>query len=240
MVVPKGAEVLLETRLPYLNSEQRREVLRTTALPSGHALLDGPEHWGRLNLFAAADGYGAFAQTVQLSMDAAAGGFNAVDTWRNDIAGPGGLIKSGSGALTLTGTNQYTGGTTVTGGILSAARPDALGTGDVQVSGGQLRLALPGHSVRVRGSYEQSAAGVLAVMVRKDGVTALNIAGSATLGTDSVLELDLGTGRAPSVVQVIQASQVRGKFARVVVRTAGYSAVASYTESAVFVTISPA
>ncbi|MEO6090889.1 MAG: phosphatase PAP2 family protein, partial [Umezawaea sp.] len=48
MTVPKGAEVLLETRLPYLTADQRREVLRTTALPSGHALLDGTEQWGRL------------------------------------------------------------------------------------------------------------------------------------------------------------------------------------------------
>ncbi len=39
MTVPKGAEVLLETRLRLLDA-QRREVLRTTALPSGYVLLD--------------------------------------------------------------------------------------------------------------------------------------------------------------------------------------------------------
>ena len=64
MTVPKGAEVLLETRLPYLDAAQRREVLRTTALPAGYVLLDGFEQWGRLNLFAAADGYGAFDSDV--------------------------------------------------------------------------------------------------------------------------------------------------------------------------------
>lgn len=46
LTVPKGAEVLLETRLPYLDAAQRREVLRTTALPSGYVLLDGWEQWG--------------------------------------------------------------------------------------------------------------------------------------------------------------------------------------------------
>ncbi|GDY71807.1 hypothetical protein SAVCW2_01840 [Streptomyces avermitilis] len=46
LTVPKGAEVLLETRLPYLDAAQRREVLRTTALPSGYVLLDGVEQWG--------------------------------------------------------------------------------------------------------------------------------------------------------------------------------------------------
>ncbi len=64
LTVPKGAEVLLETRLPYLSADQRRAVLRTTALPSGYVLLDGFEQWGRLNLFAAADGYGSFESDV--------------------------------------------------------------------------------------------------------------------------------------------------------------------------------
>ncbi len=35
-VVPKGAEVLLETRLPYLSAEQRRVVLKTTEIASGY------------------------------------------------------------------------------------------------------------------------------------------------------------------------------------------------------------
>lgn len=99
LTVPKGAEVLLETRLPYLDAAQRREVLRTTALPSGYVLLDGFEQWGRLNLFAAADGYGGFDRDVTVALDAAAGGFGAADSWRNDIDGDGGLTKKGSGSL---------------------------------------------------------------------------------------------------------------------------------------------
>ena len=86
MVVPEGAEVLLETRQPYLTAGQRREVLRTTALPSGYPLIDGPELWGRLNLFAAADGYGAFDDDVTVVMDASAGGFSAADAWKKSIA----------------------------------------------------------------------------------------------------------------------------------------------------------
>ncbi len=87
LTVPKGAEVLLETRQPYLDAEQRRAVLRTTALPAGYVVLDGFEQWGRLNLFAAADGYGSFESDVTVSLDAAAGGFGAADAWRNDIDG---------------------------------------------------------------------------------------------------------------------------------------------------------
>lgn len=79
MKVPKGAEVLLESRLPYLTADQRREVLYTTGLPSGYPILDDEEGWGRLNLFAAADGYGALYSDVTVDMDAANGGFSAAD-----------------------------------------------------------------------------------------------------------------------------------------------------------------
>jgi len=46
MRVPKGAEVLLSTRLPYLNNTQRRVVLATTGIESGYPLLDDAEGWG--------------------------------------------------------------------------------------------------------------------------------------------------------------------------------------------------
>ncbi len=55
-----------------------------------------------------------------------------LDTGGNDvtlataISGDGGLEKLGDGTLTLTGANDYGGGTAVSGGILEAATPDAL------------------------------------------------------------------------------------------------------------------
>ncbi len=121
MTVPKGAEVLLETRLPYLDADQRREVLRTTALKAGYPLLDGPEQWGRLDHFAAADGYGRFDADVTVAMDAAEGGFSAADTWRGDIGGSGKLTKTGTGSLTLTGDNSFSGGVVLQEGTLRAA-----------------------------------------------------------------------------------------------------------------------
>ena len=103
-VVPKGAEVLLETRFPYLDVEQRRVVLKTTARASGFPVMDDAEGWGRLDLFAAADGFGAFGGDVAVTMDASLGGFSAKDTWRNDISGAGKLTKRGAGVLILGGT----------------------------------------------------------------------------------------------------------------------------------------
>ncbi|MFK4133026.1 autotransporter domain-containing protein [Pseudomonas luteola] len=117
-VVPVNAEVLLETRFPYLDASQRRDVLASTEISSGYVVIDESNGYGRLNLLAAGDGYGAFTSDVTVNMDASLGGFNAKDAWRNNISGSGGLIKNGTGELTLSGENTYTGGTTINGGTL--------------------------------------------------------------------------------------------------------------------------
>jgi membrane-associated phospholipid phosphatase len=66
-VVPVQAQVLLLTRFPYLTDEQRTEILRDTALPSGFAVLDGNtwDGWGRLNLYAAVNGHASFYRAVR-------------------------------------------------------------------------------------------------------------------------------------------------------------------------------
>ena len=49
------------------------------------------------------------------------------------ISGSGSLVKTGNGALTLSNSNSYTGGTTISAGTLVAANASALGTGAVTV-----------------------------------------------------------------------------------------------------------
>ncbi|EHA9579440.1 fibronectin-binding autotransporter adhesin ShdA, partial [Salmonella enterica subsp. enterica serovar Rissen] len=49
----------------------------------------------------------------------------------NNIGGTGRVEKSGDDALTLSGSNTYTGGTTINDGTLIATSVDALGSGDV-------------------------------------------------------------------------------------------------------------
>ena len=111
-VVPQNAELLITSRFPYLSSAQLVDVLATTELPSGGPLDDG-SGWVRLNLYAAAGGYGAFNSPITVTMNAAQGGFNAIDMWSNNIGGSGSLTLQGSGTLVLGGNNTYTGGTTV-------------------------------------------------------------------------------------------------------------------------------
>ena len=259
MTVPAGAEVLLETRQPYLSADQRREVLRTTALPSGYPLLDGGELWGRLNLFAAADGYGAFAADVTVVMDATAGGFSAADAWKNDIAGPGALVKQGSGTLTLSGGNSFRGGTVITGGTLVAASPNALGNGPVQVgAAGTLALtqapadpasAAPGSdkgasrdgdTVRTGGTLKVD--GTLAVTLgAAAGGPVLAVAGTALLDSGSSLVISLPDGiGGRAAIQLLSARQVRGTFGAVSVATSGYGAVVRYARDSVTLLISAA
>ncbi|MCX4903892.1 phosphatase PAP2 family protein [Streptomyces sp. NBC_00878] len=217
MTVPKGAEVLLETRLPYLTAAQRREVLRTTALPAGYVLLDGFEQWGRLNLFAAVDGYGAFDTDVRVALDAAAGGFGAADIWRNDIGGRGALVKLGTGALTLTGDNAYSGGSTVEEGVLATGSADALGCGDVWVNGGALRVASP---LRVGGSYVQASGTTLDVTLGGGRVPALKVSRRVLLdrGAELVVRLDDSLRpRRGAVLPVIENRALRGRFGSVTV-----------------------
>jgi autotransporter-associated beta strand protein len=194
VVVPKGAEVLLESRLPYLDADQRRWVLQSTGLPSGHALLDDEEGWGRLNLFAAADGYSAFDTDVEVQMDAADGGFNAADTWRNDIEGSGSLTKDGTGVLTLAGDNAYTGETVVDGGELVAASATAFGTGSLRLTDGVVSETVDAPVV-IGGDLSLAADSELVLTVGA-ATPALSIAGEASF--DGSLTIDLTEGFVPA------------------------------------------
>jgi autotransporter-associated beta strand protein len=242
MTVPKRAEVLLETRLPYLDASQRREVLRTTALPSGYPLLDGPEQWGRLNLFAAADGYGAFDDRVRVTMDASRSGFHAADTWRNAIAGNGGLVKTGTGELTLAGGNRYLGGTRIEGGTLTAASTTALGSGDVDLRGGTLRLTPTAGCVQVCGTYRQAYGTMLAVTLRPGHQPALTVARSVTLDQGAILEITLDQpydARAGAVLPVLVTPSLRGSFATITVVIDGFRAVARYQSTGLSIRLIP-
>lgn len=225
--VPKGAEVLLETRLPYLSPEQRRAVLASTEIAAGQPLTDDAEGWGRLDLFAAADGYAAFDGAVEVTMDAAAGGFAAMDTWRNAISGPGGLTKRGSGTLVLAGGNSYAGGTRIEMGTLVAASASALGTGTLTVAGGTAELAAPVTVAR----YTQAGAATLALPL---GAARLQVTGEAVLDGGTLrLSLPgapLGVG---ATVPVLTASQVTGRFTAI--ELAGRKATPIYNATGVSV-----
>lgn len=189
VVVPKGAEVLLETRFPYLSADERRYVLYTTGISSGYSVLDDAEGWGRLNLFEASNGYGAFATDVTVDMDAEKGGFCTADNWRNDIDGSGSLTKKGSGMLVLSGDNSYTGGTTVEGGTIRADYDSAFGDGNV-VNNSTITENTTG-TLAVHGNFTQNQEGVLEVTVSNEQ-DYIAIDGTADLGGKLVVNFTDG------------------------------------------------
>ncbi|EBC9131578.1 fibronectin-binding autotransporter adhesin ShdA [Salmonella enterica subsp. enterica] len=56
-------------------------------------------------------------------------------TLDNNVTGEGQIVKSGSDELIVTGDNNYSGGTTISGGTLTVDHADSLGSGDIDNSG---------------------------------------------------------------------------------------------------------
>ncbi|EAW1632496.1 fibronectin-binding autotransporter adhesin ShdA [Salmonella enterica subsp. enterica serovar Herston] len=83
-------------------------------------------------------------------------------TLDNNVTGEGQIVKSGSDELIVTGDNNYSGGTTISGGTLTADHADSLGSGDIDNSGvlqvgeGELKNTLFGS-----GSLVKTGTGVL-------------------------------------------------------------------------------
>lgn len=212
MKVPKGAEALLKSRYPYMTNSQIRYVLYSTGIASGYPVLDDEEGWGRLNMYAAANGYGAFDETVEITMDGSKDGFNKLDNWLNDIGGTGSLVKKGTGTLVLAGNNTYSGGTVISEGCLMTSSTKALGTGNVTVE----------------------KEGNLTVNIEAQA-DALIIEG--TLKAEGQLVVNFTNGYAPKGnVEIVTAKAIEGQFSQVTINGAENSKV-SYDGGKIIVNI---
>ena len=189
--------------------------------------MDDAEGWGRLNLFAAADGYGNFNGDVSVTMDATQGGFSAEDSWRNNISGKGLLTLNGTGKLHLTGANSYSGGTLVAGGTLEADSATALGVGDVYQQAGTLVCAATQGQVTDGGNYVELAGSTLQLNLSGKALGTLSVAATAQLA--GALNVTFANGYQPAVgdtITVLSAKTVSGQFSQVTVQ--GFKATATY------------
>ncbi|WP_187646487.1 autotransporter-associated beta strand repeat-containing protein, partial [Salmonella enterica] len=102
---------------------------------------------------------------------------NAVGDFDNAISGSGKVEKSGDDALTLSGSNTYTGGTLISSGTLVDSNVEALGTGDV-TDNATLELNTSGtFDNAISGSGQVGKSGD---KVEKSGDDALTLSGSNT------------------------------------------------------------
>ena len=134
----------------------------TLTLSGANTYTDGTTVTGGLINFAAANNFGTGAITLnggglqwaagtttdisgKLAPLGASGG--VFDTNGNNVAfatpisGAGALIKQGLGTLTLTANNLYSGGTTVSGGLINFTAAGNFGPGAITLNGGGLQWA---------------------------------------------------------------------------------------------------
>jgi autotransporter-associated beta strand protein len=110
------------------------------------------------------------------------------------------LLKTGTGALTLSGTNSTSsGGMTVSNGTLSATAAASLGLGPVTLLGGTLRNAVPPPAALQMTNLTWHASGALALTLLPDGSSGrAAISDALSRGAGSTFFFDFSNSGAPN------------------------------------------
>ena len=101
------------------------------------------------------------------------------------------LVKQGSGVLTLTGNNLYTGTAQLQAGTLKVGSDTALGVGNLSVTGGTLSTDGIEHNINVGGTYSQTAGTLQLTLLtaanNSNEKLAVTGAGSSIIGGNMVI-----------------------------------------------------
>lgn len=205
--VVTGALALVQQVYPWMNADLLRQTILSTATSMNDTATYG---WGLLNAGKAVDGPALFAQSLALGPNVSVSFDGMSSTFSNDIGGDAGLIKGGTGTLTLSGIDTYSGNSRVTNGTLNVTGSVSSGVqidaaGNLSGAGGQVggnvtnngRLSNTGAGLTINGNYTGSATSVFA----NDINSTLVVGGTATLSNSHlVATVPTGSGNATSYV----------------------------------------
>jgi autotransporter-associated beta strand protein len=112
----------------------------------------------------------------------------------NDGVSSVALAKQGSGTLGLSGSSNYSGGTTISGGVLQVSNSGATGTGLVDVQNGGM-LASSGSAAAINGPVHVEAGGTL-LPGGWGMVGLLSLAGNLTIDGGATMDFDVASASA--------------------------------------------
>ncbi|MFB9262053.1 autotransporter domain-containing protein [Bradyrhizobium erythrophlei] len=182
--------------------------------------------------------------------------FNRSDAFafNGTISGPGQLLQAGTGTLTLTGIETYTGATTVGSGMLIVngsiassslttvnAGAALAGTGTVGntfVNGGILAPGNPVGTLTVQGNLVFTAAASYLVQITGTNSGKTLVQGTATLGGASLFTAFSGSSIASKYLILNATGGISGSFASVAGTPAGFTASVSYDAQDAYLTYS--
>ena len=147
-------------------------------------------------------------------------------TASDKITGATALTKAGAGSLQLTSDNDYSGGTTISGGTIVVDGASRLGTGTIALAGGTLQLAAgtyalanalsvgaAGGSIDAAADRTISGAATLSGVLTKLGTGNLTLGGAISSSAGAAFNVaagDLVLGQASGIVKVFANSTLTG------------------------------
>ena len=212
-----GAAAVVWSAFPYFSNDQVRQTLLAASTDLGAPGVDAVFGWGLLDVTKSANGPSNFAWG-DFSVS-----FTGNSVWRNPIIGSGGLIKAGSGTLTLAEAGNFTGATRVDAGglnvrkglrsnlsIASAATVWGSGVFGGNVSNSGRFYSGASSPASISGNFIQSSTGNLGVWL---GST-LRVTGAATIdGQMSILGVKSGYTTTAKETLLNATAGVTGTFA---------------------------
>ena len=239
--VVTGVAALVWQRFPYFTAANVQETLLGTATSLGSSTQYG---YGLVNAAAAVNGPG------QLNWGAFDVNVTSQSTFSNAITGPGSLIVSGTGSLTLTGADTYAGGTTINGsGFLivngSLASPVTVNSGGSLYGSGVINANVTSSGsvgiLQINGNYTVNASPFPSSTAATEvGVGApIKVSGVATLNNSEMI-VQVSSGYTPQTEEPLldAAGGIVGQFGGLYVSGSIYiGGTLSYTANQVDVSL---